>query len=71
MDCWVKSGNAFIPKNVGACLAKLNETTRIDFQIIFFTMFRQIWQNWYSLLEQRMISKMIFLWKSLEQERNV
>ena len=31
MDCWVKSGNAFIPKNVGACLAKLNETTKDRF----------------------------------------
>lgn len=25
MDCWVKSGNALIPKDVGACLAKLDE----------------------------------------------
>lgn len=25
MDCWVKSGNAVIPKNVGQCLARLEE----------------------------------------------
>lgn len=31
MDCWVKSGNAFIPKDVGACLAKLNEATKDRF----------------------------------------
>ena len=27
MDCWVKTGNALIPKNIGACLAKLDETS--------------------------------------------
>ncbi len=31
MDCWVKSGSALIPKNVGACLAKLDETSKDRF----------------------------------------
>lgn len=31
MDCWVKSGKALIPQNVGACLAKLDETSKDRF----------------------------------------
>ena len=31
MDCWVKSGSALIPKNVGACLAKLDENSNDRF----------------------------------------
>ena len=31
MDCWVKTGGASIPQNVGACLAKLDETTKDRF----------------------------------------
>jgi len=31
MDCWVKSGKALIPKDVGACLAKLDETSKDRF----------------------------------------
>lgn len=31
MDCWVKSGTASIPKDVGACLAKLDETSKDRF----------------------------------------
>lgn len=31
MDCWVKSGTAVIPKNVGACLARLDEAQRDRF----------------------------------------
>lgn len=31
MDCWVKSGIAVIPKNVGACLARLGEAQRDRF----------------------------------------
>jgi len=31
MDCWVKNGSALIPQNVGACLAKLDETSKDRF----------------------------------------
>ena len=28
MDCWVKGGNALIPQDVGACLAKLDDVDK-------------------------------------------